>query len=124
MELNNCALNTIQYAGDDIICYKGTTLSIYCDIDNNGEKYTIPSGASAVFGVKKRPEDNTTVINATMTLNTSKNRFELALTPEQTAALAVGRYVHGVLYKEGDDIFPIVPTQTFHVMPTVPSFEE
>ena len=28
MELNNCALNTIQYAGDDIICYKGNSYKI------------------------------------------------------------------------------------------------
>jgi len=99
----------------NISMIRGTTK--YFDItlrDAAGQGYTLASGETLVFGVKKEPEDYICTVLKTLTsADLAGGKYRLTLSPSDTEEMEPGNYFYDIGLISGSDYFSVVECSRF-----------
>ena len=101
----------------EIVRGSSKTLAVtVTDADN--ALYTLASGEVLVFGVKKKPDDDTLLIKKTAT--SGKNGvYNFSIAPSDTAELPHGKYMYDVGLQAGGAYHSIIEPNPFVIQPNV-----
>lgn len=86
--------------------------------DGDGVPYVLVAGEQIVFGLKAKPGDAELLLVKTATYVTV-GLYEFTLCPEDTEALAPGRYSYDVALQSGTDFYNIIEPSPFVIEPNV-----
>ena len=99
----------------DIEIIRGTSNTIQIHVtDADGEPYALGNSEKIIFGVKKRPEHEECVLKKVIT-EIKNGICTVEIKPEDTEALAFGKYCYDVGMLSGADYFNIIPSSVFDV---------
>ena len=97
----------------DIEIIRGTSNTFEVEVtDANGEPYTLASGESIIFGVKKRATHMDYVLKKVVTESTD-GVCTVILAPEDTASLPFGKYFFDVGLQSGAAFYNIIGCSEF-----------
>lgn len=100
---------------------RGTTKTFAITVtDSNNDLYTLEDGETVVFGVKRRPEDESPVILKTATSGTD-GVYAVTLAPADTENLPFGKYFFDAGILSGVNYHNIIEPSPFHILPNATS---
>lgn len=83
-------------------------------LNDDDEPYTLQSGETLVFGVKKNPENEEKLILKTVTTGTN-GVYNVQLAPADTIDLPFGRYWYDVAVQSAQNFYNIIETGVFQI---------
>lgn len=101
---------------------RGTTLPMTLEItDANGSLYKLGTGERVLFGVKKKPTDESPIFVLTAAAQSAAGQYSITIYPENTQDLEPGRYWYDVGLESGGDYFNIIEPSGFTILPNITS---
>lgn len=99
---------------------RGTTKLITVVLyDEDGNECELEEGEFLRFGVSQRSGMPLLIQKEIDEADINDGEYIIALTPEDTQDLKVGRYYYDIGLQSGDDYFPIVEFSPFDILPNV-----
>lgn len=98
---------------------RGTSKTLAITLtDANNDLYTLTEGEVVVFGVKKKPDDDTLLIKKTVTEG-ENGIYTVSIAPTDTAELPYGKYLYDVGLQSGGAYHSIIEPNPFIIQPNV-----
>lgn len=103
----------------DVEMVRGSTHTFAIAVtDADDEPYTLKSGETLIFGVKKDPRDQDNLIQKTVTAG-ENGVYNVEFVPGDTADLAFGKYFYDAAVQSDANFFPVIPISVFHIKKNV-----